>query len=153
MKNLTRLALFLLLVMGGGIAIGIITAPGAWYTSLQKPGFNPPNWIFGPAWTVLYLMIAVAGWRVWRRDDGAGLKRLWGVQLCLNFLWSPVFFAARMPSLALGVIACLMLVILMFIRTAWRQDRISALLFLPYAAWVGFASVLNAAILALNQPV
>lgn len=150
MTNLTRLALFLLLVMGGGIAIGIITAPGAWYASLQKPVFNPPNWIFGPVWTVIYLMIGVAGWRVWRREDGADLKRLWGAQLCLNFLWSPVFFAAQMPGLALGVIAFLMLVILMFIRTAWRRDRVSALLFLPYAAWVGFASVLNGAIFALN---
>lgn len=98
-------------------------------------------------------MIAFVGWRVWQRKDGAALKRLWGTQLCLNFLWSPVFFAAQMPGLALWVIACLMLVILAFVRTAWRQDRLSAILFLPYAVWVGFASTLNGAIFYLNPSV
>ena len=153
MKKLTTFALFLLLVMGGGIAIGIITTPGAWYASLQKPFFNPPNWIFGPVWTALYLMIAFVGWRVWQHEDGAVLKRLWGAQLCLNFLWSPVFFAAQMPGLALGVITCLMLVLLLFVRTTWRQDRLSAMLFVPYGVWVGFASTLNGAIFYLNPPV
>ena len=151
MKNLTTFALFLLLVMGGGIAIGFTTAPGAWYASLEKPFFNPPNWIFGPVWTVLYLMIAFVGWRVWQQEDGAILRRLWSAQLCLNFLWSPVFFAAQMPGLALVVIAGLMFVIVLFVGKAWHQDRVSALFFLPYAAWVGFASVLNAAIFYLNQ--
>jgi benzodiazapine receptor len=153
MKKLTTFALFILLVMGGGISIGVITAPGAWYASLQKPFFNPPNWIFGPVWTALYLMIAFVGWRVWQHEDGAVLKRLWGAQLCLNFLWSPVFFAAQMPGLALGVITCLMLVILVFIRTAWHQDRVSAMLFFPYAVWVGFASLLNGAIFYLNPSI
>lgn len=151
MKPLTRFALFLLLVMGGGIAIGAITAPGAWYADLQKPFFNPPNWIFGPVWTALYVMIAYVGWRVSRQQDGAALIRLWWTQLCLNFLWSPVFFAAQMPGLALIVIVGLLLTIILFVKSAWTQDRPSAVLFLPYAAWVGFASVLNSAILYLNQ--
>jgi tryptophan-rich sensory protein len=153
MKHLISFALFMLLVVGGGIAIGITTAPGAWYAALEKPFFNPPNWIFGPVWTVLYLMIAFVGWRVWQQEGGANLRRLWGAQLCLNFLWSPVFFAAQKPGLALFVIACLMFVLVMFFRTAWRQDRVSALLFLPYTAWVGFASALNAAIFYLNPAV
>jgi benzodiazapine receptor len=153
MKNILSLLVFLLLVVGGGIAIGFFTAPGAWYAGLEKPSFNPPAWIFGPVWTALYLMIAFVGWRVWHLIDGAVLKRLWAVQLGLNFVWSPLFFAAQMPGLALGVILCLLLVILVFIRTAWQQDRLSAILFIPYAAWVGFASVLNGAIFYLNPPV
>jgi tryptophan-rich sensory protein len=153
MKNLTSFALFVLLVMGGGIAIGIITVPGAWYANLQKPFFNPPNWIFGPVWTALYLMIAFVGWRIWQQADNAMLKRLWVTQLCLNFLWSPVFFTAQMPGLALGVIACLLLATLFFVKTAWSQDRLSAILFGPYVAWVGFASILNGAIFYLNSKV
>ncbi|UWQ93944.1 tryptophan-rich sensory protein (plasmid) [Rhodobacteraceae bacterium M382] len=136
--------------MGGGIAIGTLTAPGEWYGDLQKPFFNPPNWIFGPVWTVLYLMIAYVGWRVWQHDDRVSLNRLWIVQMGLNFLWSPVFFAAQNPALALVIILCLLLTIGGFIRTAWRPDRLSALLFVPYLAWVGFASALNVAIVQLN---
>ncbi|WP_343211914.1 tryptophan-rich sensory protein (plasmid) [Aliisedimentitalea scapharcae] len=150
MKNFGSFLLFLIVVMGGGIAIGTLTAPGEWYGDLQKPFFNPPNWIFGPVWTVLYLMIAYVGWRVWHHDDRVSLIRLWTVQMGLNFLWSPVFFAAQNPALALVIILCLLLTIGGFIRTAWRPDRLSALLFVPYLAWVGFASALNVAIVQLN---
>ncbi len=150
MQKLGSFLLFLIVVMGGGIAIGTLTAPGAWYAALQKPVFNPPNWIFGPVWTVLYLVIAYVGWRVWRQENRFSLKHLWIVQMGLNFLWSPVFFAAQMPTLALAIILGLLLTILVFIRIAWRFDRLSALLFIPYVAWVGFASTLNAAIVYLN---
>ncbi len=150
-KNIFTLAFFILLVVGGGITIGITTVPGPWYANLQKPFFNPPNWIFGPVWTALYLMIAFVGWRTWQCRDSATLKRVWAVQLFLNFFWSPVFFWAQMPGLAFCIIVCLMLVVLVFIRTAWRQDHLSAQLFVPYAAWLGFASLLNLAIFYLNM--
>ncbi|MCK0142795.1 TspO/MBR family protein [Aliiroseovarius sp. F20344] len=150
MKSFGSLLLFLVLVLGAGIAIGILTAPGEWYGNLQKPFFNPPNWVFGPVWTVLYLMIAYVGWRAWRHESRASLLPLWIAQLSLNFSWSPVFFAAQKPALALVIILCLLLTIAVFIRTAWQSDRPSALLFAPYIAWVGFASALNAAIVFLN---
>jgi tryptophan-rich sensory protein len=144
------LILFLVLVLGGGLAIGFLTAPGAWYAGLAKPSFNPPNWLFAPVWTALYVLIAIAGWRIFERDRSGWPMRLWWTQLALNFLWSPVFFAAHRIALALLVILLLLAAILAFIAMSWRQDRVAASLFVPYAAWVGFASVLNAAILALN---
>lgn len=150
MKNFGSFLLFLIMVIGGGIAIGTLTTPGEWYGGLQKPLFNPPNWIFAPVWTALYLIIAYVGWRVWHHEDQASLIRLWVVQMSLNFLWSPVFFAAQKPALALAIIFCLLLAIGVFIRAAWRPDRLSALLFVPYIAWVGFASALNVAIVFLN---
>ena len=143
------LVLFVLLVFGGGSAIGIYTAPGEWYAGLAKPSFNPPNWIFGPVWSTLYLLIAFAGWRVWRARAGQP-QLFWWLQLLLNFTWSPVFFGAQMIGLALGIIVSIFLLILFFIGTTWPRDRLAALCFVPYALWVGFASALNASILFLN---
>ena len=150
MRDLRSIVLFILVVLGGGIVIGTMTAPGDRYSNLNKPFFNPPAWIFAPVWTLLYLGIAIAGWRVWRRDGETVLWRLWIIQMGLNFFWSPVFFVAQQPVLALVVIITLLSAILAFIAVGWRNNRIAALLFVPYAAWVGFATALNAAILLLN---
>jgi tryptophan-rich sensory protein len=141
---------FLILVMGGGLAIGYVTLPGEWYAGLTKPSFNPPGSIFGPVWTVLYLLIAVAGWRSFERDRRGWSMRLWWAQLVLNFLWSPVFFGAHRIGLALFVILLMLVAILAFVVASARQDRVAAWLFVPYAAWVAFASILNAAIFVLN---
>lgn len=141
---------FLIGVVGPGLLIGMLIMPGVWYAGLAKPDFNPPNWIFAPVWTVLYVLIASAGWRVWRLTRDAGLRLLWGVQLALNFLWSPVFFGAHSIGGALVVILALLVTILIFIWRGWRVERGAALLFLPYLAWVAFASLLNAAIFQLN---
>jgi benzodiazapine receptor len=141
---------FLVLVIGGGIAVGHVTAPGEWYAGLAKPSFNPPGWIFGLVWTVLYVLIAVAGWHTFGRNRRGWPMRLWWVQLALNFLWSPVFFAAHEIGLALAIVLLMLATILAFIAMAWRQDRVTALLFLPYGIWVAFASVLNGAIFKLN---
>src|SRR6185369_13778666 len=95
MQGVASLILLLVLAVGGGLAIGFLTAPGEWYAGLAKPAFNPPNWIFAPVWTVLYVLIAVAGWRIFKRDRRGWPMTLWWGQLALNFLWSPVFFAAH----------------------------------------------------------
>ncbi len=150
MKDRIALPLFLIAVVGGGLAIGYLNPPGEWYAGLAKPSFNPPNWVFGPAWTLLYVLIAVSGWRIWRSGSGGWPMRLWGVQLALNFMWSPAFFGAHRIDLALAVVLTLFGAIVAFIVAAWRQDRIAAWLFAPYAAWVAFATALNGAILALN---
>lgn len=141
---------FLVLVIGGGLTIGYLTAPGEWYASLVKPSFNPPGWIFGPVWTVLYVLIAVAGWRTFERDRRGRPMRLWWAQLGLNFLWSPVFFAAHRIGLALVVILLMLAAILAFVAIVRREDRVAAWLFVPYAAWVAFASLLNGSIWMLN---
>jgi benzodiazapine receptor len=144
------LALFIFAVAGGGALIGAGTAPGAWYAALEKPWFNPPNWVFGPVWTVLYVMIAVAGWRIWRLRRTGGAMTAWWVQLGLNFLWSPVFFALQSPGWAIPIILAMIVSIVTFIRLAWDQDRIAAWLFVPYLAWVSYATLLNVSIWWLN---
>lgn len=150
MNRYVSLILFLVLVLGGGLALGGLTVPGGWYAGLVKPSFNPPAWLFGPVWTVLYVLIAIAGWRVWQRDRSGWPMKLWWAQMALNFLWTPVFFGAHQLALALVVILLMLVAILAFITTAWRRDRMGAWLFVPYAAWVAFASLLNGSIWILN---
>lgn len=150
LKNMGELVVFLLVVFGGGSAIGVSTLPGDWYAGLNKPSFNPPNWVFGPVWSLLYVAIAVAGWRSWQRNRTGRAMQVWLVQMLANFAWSPVFFAAHRIDIAFGVILFLLAAIVAFIALSWRKDRVSALLFVPYAVWVGFASALNGAILFLN---
>jgi benzodiazapine receptor len=150
MNRYVSLILFLVLVLGGGLVLGFLTAPGEWYAGLAKPAFNPPGWIFAPVWTVLYVLIAVAGWRVWRSDRGGWPVKLWWAQLVLNFLWSPVFFAAHRIGLAFVVILLLLAAIIAFVVASWRQDRLASWLFAPYTVWVAFASVLNGSLYVLN---
>ncbi|MBX9711014.1 MAG: tryptophan-rich sensory protein [Xanthobacteraceae bacterium] len=150
MNRYLTLAIFLIVVLGGGIAIGISFPPGAWYAALNKPPFNPPNWIFAPAWTVLYILIAIAGWRTWLHDrSGAAMKVLFA-QMTLNFAWSPLFFGAHQMKLALIVITALAIAIAAFIALTRREDRVTAWLFAPYLLWVSFATLLNASLIALN---
>ncbi|MEQ9246910.1 MAG: TspO/MBR family protein, partial [Nitratireductor sp.] len=106
--------------------------------------------VFAPTWSVLYVLIAVAGARVWLRGRREVAMRLWWLQLALNFAWSPVFFSLHMIGPALVIILLLAATVIAFIIASWRVDRFSALMFLPYAAWVLFAGVLNGAILLLN---
>lgn len=133
----------------------IATSAGlaSWYPTIVKPSFNPPNWIFGPVWTVLYGMIAVAGARLVlspAHDKGLVLVAYF-VQLALNFAWSWVFFYAQRPGLAVIVIAAMWLAILATIVLAWPKDRVASWLLMPYLAWVSFASLLNIAIWQLNS--
>ncbi|ESX14743.1 CrtK/TspO family sensor protein [Mesorhizobium sp. LSJC265A00] len=142
--------LFLILVLGSGLLIGYATLPGEWYASLAKPPFNPPNWVFAPAWTLLYVLIAVAGWRTWERERAGAAMKIWALQLVLNFAWSPTFFGAKLVGPALVVILALLASIALFIATVWNRDRVCGWLFAPYALWVAFATLLNASLLLLN---
>jgi translocator protein len=143
------LVFFILIVLGCGITIGFACPPGEWYARLEKPSFNPPNWAFAPAWTVLYVLIAIAGWRTWEHG-ASGAFAVWLAQLMVNYAWSPTFFRARRGGLALALVLVLLVLILAFICLQWNADRTAALLFVPYSAWVAFASTLNAALLRLN---
>ncbi|WP_412050664.1 TspO/MBR family protein [Hoeflea sp. Naph1] len=144
------LILFVVLTVAAGSLVGYSSIPGPWYQALQKPPFNPPNWIFGPVWTALYVLIGIAGARVFIRERGNWLPKIWFLQMALNLVWSPIFFTLHRPDLALAVLVAMLLAILTFIAMAWSRDRPSALLFLPYAAWVSFAGLLNGAIWWLN---
>ncbi len=129
------------------------TADGGWYDTLNKPFFTPPDWLFGPVWSVLYLMIAVSGWLVWRRRGFFGAPVAMGLfvaQLVLNLLWSAVFFGLQAPGLGLVEILVLWAAILATILAFRRISRPAALLLVPYLAWVTFATALNAGIWLLN---
>ena len=129
--------------------------PGDWYASLAKPDWTPPSWVFGPAWTILYAMMALAAWRLWRRLGARPLEArralvLFAVQLALNLAWTPVFFGMQRPDLALVVILLLWVAIAATIVAAWQACKTAAALLMPYLAWVTFATALNMAIWRLN---
>jgi tryptophan-rich sensory protein len=133
---------------------GALFRPGAWYERLNKPSWRPPNWLFAPAWTVLYLMIAVAGWLVWRQAGlaGAGLAlAVYAVQLMLNAAWSPLFFGLHRPDLGFVDIILLWMSILTTIVLFGPIHSVAALLLVPYLAWVTFAGALNFAVWRLNS--
>jgi len=133
--------------------IGSRFMPGEWYASLAKPAWTPPNAVFAPVWTVLYVLMAVAAWLVWRR---AGFSRagtalvLFVVQLCLNALWSYSFFGLERVDIAFVDIVALWVLILVVIVLFWRVDRRAGALMVPYLLWVGFASYLNLELWRLN---
>jgi tryptophan-rich sensory protein len=143
-------ALFIIAVVAISMLIGYITQPGPWYASLAKPSFNPPGWVFGPVWTVLYVLIALAGWRIWRAAPSSTSMSLWIAQMILNWIWSPAFFGLNAPWLAFAVIVGMLVTIIAFIVQARKHDRLAATLFVPYLAWASFATVLNGSIAAMN---
>lgn len=124
--------------------------PGDWYAALAKPTWTPPNWLFGPVWTILYVMIALAGWFAWRRRGFSAPVIVWGVQMALNAAWSYLMFGQKNITFALVDIAMLWAAIIAFIALTWRPVPKAAALFVPYAAWVSFATALNFAIWQLN---
>jgi tryptophan-rich sensory protein len=150
MQKSIALVAFLILTLGGGSLIGSSFAPGEWYAALEKPAFNPPGWLFGPVWSALYILIAIAGWRTWNRGYRGLAMQLWFAQLGVNFIWTPVFFGAGMLGFAAIVIAVLIVLVSLYIRLTWHRDRISALLMTPYLAWISFAAILNISIWWMN---
>ncbi|WP_435157517.1 TspO/MBR family protein [Haladaptatus sp. DFWS20] len=139
-----------------GAAGGLITAPQieAWYLTIEKPAFTPPNWVFGPVWTLLYALQGVAAWLLWRAGvDNRTVRRALGlfvIQFILNLAWSPAFFGLESPLLGLIVIIPLWFAIVGTIAISWRVDRRASLLLSPYLAWVSFATALNYTIWMLN---
>ena len=141
---------FFLLVIAAA-AVGSIFKPGAWYASLEKPQWTPPNWAFPVAWSALYLFIAIAGWLVWRTEGAGPAVAVWALQLGFNAAWSWLFFGRRQMALAFVDILCLWLTIVVFIVLAWPLSPTAAFLFVPYLAWVSFAAVLNLRMWRLNR--
>lgn len=153
-KDLGKLVLMLLLPQAAGAVGSLFTAqaiPG-WYATLARPELAPPNWVFAPVWTTLFLLMGIAAFLVWRRDTKGARTALalYGIQLALNVLWSMLFFGLRSPALALAEIGVLLLAILATAAAFYRISRTAALLLVPYVLWVCFAAFLNYRFWALN---
>ncbi len=146
------LAAFAAGAIGGGATAGSVRE---WYPTLAKPAWTPPSWVFGPAWTTLYVLMSVAMWRVWERraelPGATATLRLHGVQLVLNALWSILFFGLRRADLALVEIGALWVFLALLQVRLFRHDRSAGWMWLPYLAWVSFATALNASIWWLNR--
>lgn len=154
--SLVGLVIALALCLGVGALGAVWTAEGVrdWYPTLAKPPITPPNWLFGPVWTALYLLMGYAAWRVWRRAGFAGAPAalaLFAAQLALNLAWSYLFFGRHWIGAAFAEIAVLLAAIIVTALAFAHHDRLAAWLMLPYAAWVGFASVLTGWIWVLNR--
>jgi tryptophan-rich sensory protein len=133
--------------------IGSLFPPGEWYSQLLKPPWTPPNWIFGPVWSILYALMAISAWLVWKRAgfSGALLPLVFFiVQLILNAIWSWVFFGLQNPGLAFAEIILLWLAIIVTLVAFWKEISIAGVLLIPYLAWVSFAAALNFSIWRIN---
>jgi len=153
------LVLFLLLCYAVAAIGAIFTAPSipTWYAALVKPSFNPPNWIFAPVWTILYGLMAIAAWLIWRIPAVAPVtchRRkaliLFYIQLTLNFIWTRVFFSTHQLLAALIIIILLWIAIVITTIRFWPLNRLAGILMLPYLAWVTFAGLLNYELFHLN---
>ncbi|HMH66218.1 MAG TPA: TspO/MBR family protein [Rhizomicrobium sp.] len=144
---------FLIVTLGVGASASLFTAPEipTWYAGLVHPAIAPPNWIFAPVWTTLYVVMAFAAWRVWKQTGVKSVEMAaFAVQLILNFAWSGIFFGLHRIGAALVEIAALDLAILVTAGLFFRRDRPAGLLMLPYLAWTGFATALTHAFWKLN---
>lgn len=158
MQKILRIAVVVMTCLVIGYFSGMVTRESitTWYPTLIKPVFNPPNWIFAPVWTVLYIMIGVAGGMVWNRleFDAERVKKaflFFIIQLALNALWSYLFFGFHNPLLALMEIVLLWLIIFETYTQFKKIDKVAGMLFIPYLAWVSFAMILNGSIWWLNR--
>ena len=135
--------------VGGGITVANIKT---WYALLPHPPGTPPDSVFGPVWTCLYILMGIAAWRVWRAPTGnhQAALRLWGWQLLANALWTPAFFGLHSPALALAILLVLLVLIGRTIAAFRAHDRLAATLLVPYALWSCYAAYLNAGFLWLN---
>lgn len=129
---------------------GAVFMPGDWYRSLDKPSWTPPDWLFGPAWTVLYIMIAVAGWLVWTSAGLGAALAAWILNLLFNGAWSWLMFGRRRIAAALADAVAMLATIVAFMILAWPSSPTATWLFAPYLAWVAFAATLNASLLKRN---
>lgn len=153
--DIVGLVLFLALCLGTGILGGDVTAVSmkTWYAELTKPAFSPPDAVFGPVWTALYVLMGIAAWRVWRvadRETARGPLAMFALQLALNLGWSVAFFGLHRAGAAVAVILVLEVAVVTTALAFRPIDRIAALLLVPYILWVAFAMALNIAIWRLN---
>jgi tryptophan-rich sensory protein len=156
MKNLPKLIVAVVCCELIGILGSVFTlsAISTWYSTLRKPFFAPPNWIFGPVWTLLYFLMGISFYLIWQQRSQNKKVRMaeisFLVQLGLNFIWTPIFFGLRSPLLGLIVIVIMWTIIVVTIQKFYQLSKWSAYLLIPYLVWVSFASVLNATIVILN---
>ena len=153
-RNSFFVFLLFLGVTAAAAAFGATFTPGLWYDALQKPSWNPPNWVFGPVWSALYLAMAVAAWLVWRErktpPDVRPALAMWGAQLALNAAWSWLFFGLHEMAWAFAEILALWAAIFVTVILFRRHSKLAALLLVPYLAWVSFAAFLNYTLWQLN---
>jgi benzodiazapine receptor len=155
-RNLLGFLAFILLSIAVSGIGGAITATSVdtWYQVLEKPSFNPPDWVFAPVWTALYILMGIAAWRVWRLrsfvNSGKALSTF-AVQLGLNLAWSFLFFGLQRIDLALGEIFILLIAIIVNTIMFLRIDRLAGLMFVPYVVWVTYATILNTSLWLLNE--
>lgn len=140
-----------LLACGAAASTGLLFKPGQWYQSLVKPDFTPPNWVFAFAWSIIYVLLAWAGYRLTLIPGSQQVLALWAAQIALNTLWTPVFFGAQRMFAALVILALLWLVVAAMVVMAVQLDLITGLMLLPYLAWLCVAAALNASILRNNR--
>jgi tryptophan-rich sensory protein len=147
-RDVLGLVAFVVMCFGISFLGGRAALPALahWYPGLAKPHWTPPSWVFGPVWTLLYPMVAVAGWLAWREGRSRMATLVFLLQLALNAVWPWIFFGERRIDLALACVTALLAAILLTIRAFWRVNRGAAILMLPYLGWVGFALALNASI-------
>lgn len=156
MNNKIKLLISLALPQVAGLSGALFTetGPGSWYRQIAKPSWNPPGWVFGPVWTLLYILMGIAFYLVWKSSAAAPDKKramtFWSVQLLLNFFWTLIFFAAQQPGWAFAEILVLWIFILLTIFQFARISKTAAWLMVPYIAWVSFAALLTATIWSMN---
>lgn len=155
-RSILRLLACLVVCLGIGIVGSIFTRPEipGWYAGLAKPSWTPPPFVFPIAWTTLYVMMAIAFWRLWDRVAPSDARRraiiFFAIQLALNAIWSPVFFGWHGIRMGLAIILLMAVFIAATIVSTVRIDRLAALLLVPYLGWVLYASTINAGVVALN---
>lgn len=157
LSSVWKLAIAILACEATGIASAIISNTGmnAWFQAIQKPAWNPPSYLFGPVWTLLYCLMGISFWLVWTAKVPESTKRnaylIFGIQLFLNFWWSILFFKCHSPSLALVDIVLMVVTILLSIFAFAKFSKTAAWLLVPYISWVTFATILNYTIWILNR--
>jgi translocator protein len=157
MNKILKIILCIMIPLGIGGISGFFTASNipTWYATLNKPWFSPPNYLFGPVWTSLYIMMGIALYLIIESNANEPLKRkaymYWGIQMILNFLWSIIFMHFHQIGLALIEIIAMWVMILMTILTFSKINKTAAYLLVPYISWVSFATILNFSIFMLNR--
>ena len=159
---LIKIIISSIIIIAFGSLSGLLTQSSVenWYPSLQKPSFNPPNWLFGPVWLVMYFLMGISFGRIWQvlsKSRYPIVKQfarrgiiVFMIHFLINLSWTPVFFGLKSPSWALVLIITLLILIIILIRHFFRLDRVAAFVLVPYLAWVLFATILNVSIVLLN---